>query len=554
MFCFQCQEALGNKGCTVQGVCGKDGFTAEMQDLLIWISRGAAFWANELKKKGISREKGDHQIAENLFTTITNVNFEPAEIFDRIKKTVDYRNHLMSKATDNADLKNVKKNFLHAPYAALVELDGPIDAMEKYSEFSGILSQKNEDIRSLRELLLSGLKGISAYVDHAVILKRNGDQILDFIDHALSATVNENIEKVDLVALVMEAGKFSVDAMALLDEANTGTYGNPVVTEAWTGTASNAGIIISGHDLLDLEELLKQTEGKGIDIYTHGEMLPAHGYPELKKYSHLKGNFGTSWYNQQREFSDFEGPILMTTNCIQKPLAAYFDRIYTTGLVRWPGVTHIPNVEADEMKDFSAVIEQALKIGPLEERKGKKLIVGFGRNTLVESAGTILELISKGAIKRFFVMSGCDGRHKDRDYYTKFAEALPKDTVILTSGCAKYRYNMLDLGDIEGLPRVIDAGQCNDSYSLAYIALQLKEVLKVEDINDLPISFNVAWYEQKAVTVLLGLLYLGVKKIRLGPTLPAFLSPGVVKVLVENFDIRPITTVEKDLADMLENN
>jgi hydroxylamine reductase len=414
------------------------------------------------------------------------------------------------------------------------------------------LSTENEDIRSLRELLTYGLKGIAAYTDHAYILQKFNDKILHFLQDGLVATLDDNLKAEDYVGLVMEAGKYAVEAMKLLDEANTSRYGNPEITEVYTGTLKGPAILVSGHDLLDLEEILIQTEGKGINVYTHGEMLPANAYPGLKKYKHLVGNYGTSWFRQQKEFAEFNGAIVMTTNCIQKPLESYKDRIFTTGLVGWPGVKHIPNRTDGKPKDFTPVIEKALELGGLEEKQGKKIVIGFGRNQLAQLADTVVEAVKAGKIKRFVVMAGCDGRIKEREYYTELAKKLPKDHVILTAGCAKYRYNMLELGDIDGIPRVIDAGQCNDSYTLAVTALKLKEVLGLDDINDLPISYDIAWYEQKAVAVLLALLYLGVKHIRLGPVLPAFVSPNVLKVLVENFDIKPIKNVEEDLEAIIQ--
>lgn len=415
----------------------------------------------------------------------------------------------------------------------------------------GVLETKDEDIRSLRELLVYGLKGIAAYTDHAYILRQSDDSIIAFLQEGLASTLDDSLDADKYVKLVLKAGEFAVKAMALLDKANTDNYGNPDVTSVYTGTLDGPGILVSGHDLLDLDELLKQTEGKGINIYTHGEMLPANAYPGLKKYSHLVGNYGTSWYNQQREFEEFKGPIVMTTNCIQKPKDSYMDRIFTTGLVAWPGVGHIPNRVDEKPKDFSPVIAKALEIGDIGARPGKQIIIGLAHDQLARVSDKIIDALKSGAIKKFVVMAGCDGHSNAREYYTELARKLPQDTVILTAGCAKYRYNMLDLGDIGGIPRVVDAGQCNDSYSLAVTAMKLKEAFGLEDINDLPIEYDIAWYEQKAVAVLLALLYLGVKGIRLGPVLPAFLSPNVVKVLVDNFDIKPIKTVEEDLASIL---
>ena len=421
------------------------------------------------------------------------------------------------------------------------------EAYIKKSEEVGVLNEKNEDVRSLKELVTYGLKGMAAYADHAYVLKHENSDILAFIQKALAELIRDDITADELVALVMKTGEMGVQAMALLDKANTSTYGNPEITQVFTGLKPGPGILVSGHDLLDLEELLKQTEGTGVNVYTHGEMLPCNAYPGLKKYKHLIGNYGTSWFNQQKEFERFNGCIVMTTNCIVKPLDSYKDRIFTTGLVGWNGVTHIPNRVDGNPKDFSEVIKKAKELKDVGELEGKHIPIGFAHASTLSVADKIVEAVKAGAIKKFVVMAGCDGRHKTRDYYTKVAQQLPKEAVILTAGCAKYRYNMLDLGDIGGIPRVIDAGQCNDSYSLVVIAQALAKVFGVEDINDLPISYDIAWYEQKAVIVLLALLYLGVKGIVLGPTLPAFLSPGVAKVLVEKFDIKPISTVEKDV-------
>ncbi len=416
----------------------------------------------------------------------------------------------------------------------------------------GILTEKNEDIRSLKELLIYGLKGIAAYADHAYILSHKSEDIFSFVDKALAETLRENITSDELINLILDAGNIAVRTMELLDKANTSRYGHPEATQVYTGLEEGPAILVSGHDLLDLEELLKQTEGTGVNVYTHGEMLPAHAYPEFKKYKHLKGNFGTSWYNQVHEFPEFNGAILFTTNCIVPPRDSYLNRLFTTGLVGWPGVPHIPNRTDNKPKDFTPVIEKAKALGGLKAKEGKYLTIGFAHEQIMQVADKVIEAIKSGKIKRFIVMAGCDGRFKERKYYTEVAKKLPKDTVILTAGCAKYRYNMLDLGNIDGIPRILDAGQCNDSYSLAYIALKLKEVFGFDDINKLPISYDIAWYEQKAVVVLLALLALGVKGIRLGPVLPAFLSPNVVKVLVENFDIKPIGNVESDIEAMLK--
>ena len=517
MFCYQCQEASGNVGCKVQGVCGKTDEVAGLQDQLVNILKAISVGAIGARKRGVDTGAADRFVMQALFSTITNVNFDPARMESLLIKAHKLNDELGGSAVGEP----------------------------------GVLAEKNEDIRSLKELLIYGLKGIAAYTDHANILGKENKAIPEFIEKALAATTDKNISTERLVALVIEAGKFGVDAMALLDNANTAAYGTPGITQVDTGTRQGPAILVSGHDLLDLDELLKQTEGKGVNVYTHGEMLPAHAYPYFKKFKHLAGNYGTSWYNQQKEFDDFNGAIVMTTNCLQKPKESYRDRIFTTGLVAWPGVKHISDRSAGKPKDFSAVIEKALLQGGLQEKPGKKLTIGFAHDTVLGVADKVIAAVKSGAIKRFFVMAGCDGRHKERGYFTDVAEKLPKDTIILTAGCAKYRYDLLDLGDIGGIPRVLDAGQCNDSYSLAVVALKLVEAFGVKSVNELPISFDIAWYEQKAVIVLLALLYLGVKGIRLGPTLPAFVSKNVLDVLVKNFDIRPVTSAENDISLMM---
>lgn len=552
MFCFQCSETAGGKGCTVQGICGKDPKTAKLQDLLVWILKGVSYWAVKAREFGIDDPEANLFVAEGLFTTVTNVNFDPESVGEKIKKAFEIREKLERTFRKKYLEKNGKEFDEKVPEAVTWYAAGGLDAWEAKGAEVGVLSTEDEDIRSLRELLTYGMKGIAAYTDHAYILKKSNDKILHFLQEGLVATINDNLTANDYINLIMKAGEFAVEAMRLLDEANTSRYGSPKITEVYTGTIKGPAILVSGHDLLDLEEILIQTENKGVNVYTHGEMLPANAYPGLKKYKHLVGNYGSSWYKQQEEFAKFNGAIVMTTNCIQKPLDSYKDRIFTTGLVGWPGVKHIPNRSDGKQKDFTPVIEKAIELGGLEEKPGKKIIIGFGRNQLSQLTDKILEAVKVGKIKRFVVMAGCDGRFKEREYYTELAKRLPKDHVILTAGCAKYRYNMLDLGDIDGIPRVIDAGQCNDSYTLATTALKLKEVLGLDDINELPISYDIAWYEQKAVAVLLALLYLGVKHIRLGPVLPAFLSPNTLKVLVENFDIRPIKTVEEDLEAILQ--
>ncbi|MGA1846276.1 hydroxylamine reductase [Deferribacter abyssi] len=541
MFCYQCSEALKNHGCTVRGVCGKDDEVAVLQDLLIYSTKGLGYLLNEGRKKGIKNENADLFVLEALFATITNVNFDAQRFVDYINQSIEVRNELIDQIKPEGNL----------PDAASFKVDGKKEMLAKAAAV-GVLSEENEDIRSLKELLIYGLKGIAAYADHAYVLNHKSEEIFEFVDFALAETLRKDISADELINLVLKAGDVAVKTMELLDKANTSRYGNPEVTKVYTGLEEGPAILVSGHDLLDLEDLLKQTEGTGVNIYTHGEMLPAHAYPEFKKYKHLKGNFGTAWYNQIHEFPEFNGAILFTTNCIVPPKDSYFDRLFTTGLVGWPGVPHIPNRIDGKPKDFTPVIEKAKALGGLKPKEGKYITIGFAHEQVMQVADKVIEAVKSGKIKRFIVMAGCDGRLKKREYYTEVAKKLPQDTVILTAGCAKYRYNMLDLGDIDGIPRILDAGQCNDSYSLAYIALKLKEAFGLDDINDLPISYDIAWYEQKAVAVLLALLALGVKGIRLGPVLPAFLSPNVAKVLVENFDIKPIGDVDSDIEAMLQ--
>ncbi len=538
-------------GCTVKGVCGKEPEVANLQDLLIWILKGTSYWGVRAREIGITDLETGLYIAEGLFTTITNVDFDSESLGKKIDRALEVRERIERLFKDGFRRKYGRDFNDLVPEACTWKLSGGLDVYEMKGAEVGVLDTSDEDIRSLRELLTYGLKGIAAYTDHAYILKHSDSSILDFLQEALAACLDDSRTIDDYVSLVLKAGEYAVKAMALLDEANTGSYGNPEITSVFTGTVEGPGILVSGHDLLDLEELLKQTEGKGINIYTHGEMLPANAYPGLKKFSHLKGNFGTSWYNQQKEFEEFQGPILMTTNCIQKPRESYKDRIFTTGLVGWPGVAHIPNRVDGKEKDFSPIIEKALEVGDIGARPGKSIIVGLAHDQLSKVSDKIIDAVKSGAIKKFVVMGGCDGHAKERQYYTDLAEKLPKDMVILTAGCAKYRYNMLDLGDIGGIPRVVDAGQCNDSYSLVVTALKLKEAFGLENINDLPIEYDIAWYEQKAVAVLLALLYMGVKGIRLGPVLPAFVSPNVLKVLVDNFDIKPIKTVDEDISAII---
>ena len=534
MFCYQCQETAGCKGCTMVGVCGKKPDVAAMQDLLVYVSRGISAVTTALRKEGKSvAAEINHLITLNLFTTITNANFDKESIETRIRATLDTKKELLSQLSSTANL----------PEAAL--WDGSGDWEEK-ARTVGVLSTENEDVRSLRELITYGLKGLSAYSKHANVLLQDDEEVDAFLQRALSATLDDTLSADDLVALTLETGKYGVSGMALLDKANTTAYGNPEITKVNIGVGKNPGILVSGHDLRDLEMLLEQTQGTGVDVYTHSEMLPAHYYPAFKKYPNFVGNYGNAWWKQKEEFESFNGPILMTTNCIVPPKDSYKDRLYTTGAAGYPGCKHIPG-EIGEKKDFSAIIEHAKKCAAPTEIETGEIIGGFAHAQVFALADKVVEAVKSGAIKRFVVMGGCDGRARSRDYYTEFAKALPKDTVILTAGCAKYKYNKLPLGDIDGIPRVLDAGQCNDSYSLAVIALKLKEIFGLDDINDLPIVYNIAWYEQKAVIVLLALLYLGVKNIHLGPTLPAFLSPNVAKVLVENFGIAGICTVEDDM-------
>ena len=534
MFCFQCQETAGCKGCTMVGVCGKKPDVAAMQDLLVYVSKGISAVTTALRKEGQTvAPEINHLITLNLFVTITNANFDKESIEARIRATLDAKQELLARLKDTAGL----------PEAAL--WDGAGDWEEK-AKTVGVLSTENEDIRSLRELITYGLKGLSAYSKHANALLQDDEEVDAFLQRALAATLDDSLSADDLVALTLETGKYGVSGMALLDKANTTAYGNPEITRVNIGVGKNPGILVSGHDLRDLEMLLEQTQGTGVDVYTHSEMLPAHYYPAFKKYPNFVGNYGNAWWKQKEEFESFNGPILMTTNCIVPPKDSYKDRMYTTGAAGYPGCKHIPG-GIGEQKDFSAIIEHAKKCAPPTEIETGEIIGGFAHAQVFALADKVVEAVKSGAIKKFVVMGGCDGRAKSREYYTEFAKALPKDTVILTAGCAKYKYNKLALGDINGIPRVLDAGQCNDSYSLAVIALKLKEIFGLEDINDLPIIYNIAWYEQKAVIVLLALLYLGIKNIHLGPTLPAFLSPNVAKVLVENFGIAGIGTVEEDM-------
>ena len=540
MFCFQCQETAGCKGCTQVGVCGKKPEVAGLQDLLIYVTKGISAVSTALREAGktVSREVND-RVTLNLFVTITNANFDDAAIADAIEETLRMKEELLKELADTSRL----------PAAALWNGARSEFQAKAAAADVGVLATENEDVRSLRELATYGLKGMAAYNHHANVVDYRDEAIDAFMQKALAKLLDDSLSGDDLTALVLETGKYGVDVMALLDKANTETYGNPEITKVDLGVRKNPGILISGHDLKDLKELLDQTEGTGVDVYTHGEMLPAHYYPAFKKYVHFAGNYGNAWWQQKEEFESFNGPILMTTNCIVPPKASYKDCIFTTAAVGFPGCPHIE--EKNGRKDFSAVIELAKKCAPPKELEQGEIVGGFAHEQVFALADKVVDAVKSGAIKKFVVMAGCDGRHKTRNYYRDFAEALPKDTVILTAGCAKYKYIKLNLGDIGGIPRVLDAGQCNDSYSLALIALKLKEVFGLADVNELPVVYNIAWYEQKAVIVLLALLHLGVKNIHLGPTLPAFLSPNVAKVLVEAFGIGGITDVENDIKSMI---
>ncbi|MBW2592682.1 MAG: hydroxylamine reductase [Deltaproteobacteria bacterium] len=551
MFCFQCQETAKNTGCTIKGVCGKPEETANLQDLLIHVLRGIAVYSEKLTGFGISDNEIALFTARGLFATITNANWDDARFAAMIREGLQRRDKLKDQFLTAYKEKN-GKDFDEALHDSATWFSDDDAVFAEKAKSVGVMSTENEDVRSLRELLIIGLKGIAAYADHAAILGKEKEDIYAFIMEALASTTKD-LSVDDMIGLVMKAGETAVNTMALLDDANTSAYGQPEITEVNIGVRGNPAILISGHDLKDMEELLKQTEGTGVDVYTHGEMLPANSYPAFKKYDHFVGNYGGSWWHQNSEFESFNGPILLTTNCLVplKKKNTYLDRLYTTNSVGYVGAKHIPERAVGGSKDFSEIIEKAKKCASPTEIETGKIVAGFAHNQVLALADKVVDAVKSGAIKRFVVMAGCDGRQKGRNYYTEVAENLPEGTVILTAGCAKYRYNKLDLGDIGGIPRVLDAGQCNDSYSLAVIALKLKEVFGLDDINDLPISYDIAWYEQKAVAVLLALLFLGVKGIRLGPTLPAFLSPAVVNVLVEKFDIKPIGTVEDDIAAMM---
>lgn len=540
MFCFQCQETAKGTGCILSGVCGKTPEVANMQDLLLFVVRGIAVYNQALRKDGHSSARADKFIFDALFTTITNANFDKHSIIEKIKKGLELKKDLSNQVT-----------IEHAPDECTWY--GDETEFEEKAQTVGVLRTSDEDIRSLKELVHYGIKGMAAYVEHAYNLGYENPEIFAFMQYALAELTREDITVDELITLTLATGNHGVQAMAQLDTANTSHYGNPEISEVNIGVRNNPGILVSGHDLKDIEELLQQTEGTGIDIYTHSEMLPAHYYPQLKKYKHLAGNYGNAWWKQKEEFESFNGPILFTTNCIvpPRPNATYKDRIYTTGATGLEGATYIPERKDGKQKDFSVIIEHARRCQPPVAIESGKIVGGFAHAQVIALADKVVEAVKSGAIRKFFVMAGCDGRMKSRSYYTEFAEKLPADTVILTAGCAKYRYNKLPLGDINGIPRVLDAGQCNDSYSLAIIAIKLQEVFGLKDINDLPIVYNIAWYEQKAVIVLLALLALGVKKIHLGPTLPAFLSPNVKQVLIDNFGIGGISTADEDIAKFL---
>ena len=544
MFCYQCQEAAKGTGCTLQGVCGKTNDVANLQDLLMFTLKGVSYFTKSARENGVEYdEKINKFIFDGLFATITNANFSKAVFVERVTNALEIRNELRTK------LEATGVKFNDAELHESATWNGTPDTFETKALTVGVLATENEDVRSLRELITYGLKGLAAYTEHAYNLDHENKELYKFMQDALVATTDDSMTADQLVALTLETGKYGVDAMALLDAANTTAYGNPEITKVNIGVSNKPGILISGHDLKDMEELLKQTEGTGVDVYTHSEMLPANYYPAFKKYSHFIGNYGNAWWKQKEEFESFNGPILFTTNCIVPPKkdSNYYDRVYTTGAAGFDGFPHFADRAKGGQKDFSQIIEHAKKCeAPIEIEKGE-IVGGFAHNQVLQLADKVVDAVKTGAIKKFFVMAGCDGRMKDRNYYTEFADQLPKDTVILTAGCAKYRYNKLELGDIGGIPRVLDAGQCNDSYSLAVIALKLKEVFELNDINELPIAYNIAWYEQKAVIVLLALLSLGVKNIHLGPTLPAFLSPNVAKVLVDTFGIAGIGEVEDDI-------
>jgi hydroxylamine reductase len=547
MFCFQCQEAAKGTGCTVKGVCGKTDEVSNLQDLLVYTAKGVSFFAHTAHEKSTPCHEADVYVFEALFMTITNANFDDAKIIEKIKAGQLVRNKLRKQLEDSG------VTFSEAIPDEAKIISETNEQILAQSLLVGVLNEKNEDIRSLKSLILIGVKGMAAYAEHAHNLGKHNDSAFAFMHRALYTTTRNDVEVDELVALTLECGSYGVQVMELLDSANTGAYGNPEITKVNIGVRNNPAILISGHDLKDMEELLKQTEGTGVDVYTHSEMLPANYYPAFKKYEHFVGNYGNSWWRQKEEFETFNGPVLFTTNCIVPPKSSYMERIYTTGSSGFKGCVHIPDRIDGKPKDFSHIIAHAKTLPPPTEIETGEIIGGFAHNQVFQLADKIVDAVKSGAIRKFVVMAGCDGRMKSRDYYTEFAQKLPQDVVILTAGCAKYRYNKLPLGDINGIPRILDAGQCNDSYSLAVIALKLKEIFELNDINDLPIAYNIAWYEQKAVIVLLALLSLGVKNIHLGPTLPAFLSPNVANVLIEQFGIAGIGTVDEDMKILIED-
>jgi len=554
MFCWQCQEALKNSGCTTVGVCGKSADVSNLQDLLVYLLKGISFWGTRGRKMGVSDDATDYFVAQALFATITNANFDETRFVQLIKRAVELRDALKAAAQEKCKALHGNPCPGGGPdWADWKPESYDLDVLLEKAESVGVMADESldPDVRSLRELIIYGLKGIAAYVDHAYVLDAEDPELLAFLQEMLEVTTNAKLTVDELTGLVLKTGEMGLRAMALLDGANTGAYGDPEPTQVNLGVRPGPGILVSGHDLRDIDELLQQTEGTGVNVYTHGEMLPANAYPAFKKYDHFVGNYGGSWWKQKVEFEKFNGPILMTTNCIVKPRESYQDRIFTTGMAGFPGCEHIPDRNPGEQKDFSKIIEMAKTLPAPESLEEKTITIGFAHQAVMNHAGAVIDAIKSGDIKRFVVMGGCDGRHRSREYYTQVAETLPKDAVILTAGCAKYRYNKLELGDINGIPRILDAGQCNDSYSLIRTAQALAEAFEVEDVNDLPISYDIAWYEQKAVIVLLALLSLGVKKIRLGPTLPAFLSPNVTEVLVKNFDLMREDEVESDVAAMM---
>jgi hydroxylamine reductase len=557
MFCFQCQETFKNEGCVIRGMCGKTAEVANLQDLLVYLLKGISFWGTRGRRMGVIHEGTDHFVAKALFATITNANFDESKFIKLIQEAIARRDSLRMDAQKCCEELHEKPCTESGPdWASWTPTNFTEKKLLEKASQIGVKSYMDvdPDVMSLRELITYGIKGIAAYVDHAYVLGAKDPKILYFIQDMLEATTNDKLSVDELTTLVLKTGEMGLQTMALLDQANTGAYGHPEPTQVYLGVKPGPGILVSGHDLRDLEDLLKQTEGTGVNIYTHGEMLPAHAYPFFKKYDHFVGNYGGSWWEQREEFDKFGGPILMTTNCIVRPKEDYSDRFFTTGMAGYPGCTHIPDRKPGNQKDFSEIIALAKTCTDPQPLEDQSITTGFAHQTVLANAETIIDAIKKGAIKRFVVMGGCDGRQKSRQYYTDVAEALPDDTVILTAGCAKYRYNKMELGNIGGIPRILDAGQCNDSYSLIKTAQALAGAFEVDDVNNLPISYDIAWYEQKAVIVLLALLHLGIRKIRLGPTLPAFLSPNVVSVLVKQFDLMPIDSVEKDVFAMMAGN